>query len=64
MSQRYNKKVHSREFQVGELILRENPKNQQNRAQKGMLELDWLGPYILITSFGFSACQLSMPEGD
>ena len=27
MSNTYNKKVHPREFQVGELVLRENPKN-------------------------------------
>ena len=27
MSTSYNKKVHPREFQVGELVLRENPKN-------------------------------------
>ena len=28
MSTTYNKKVHPWEFQVGELVLRENPKNQ------------------------------------
>ena len=28
MSNTYNKKVHPREFQVGELVLQENPKNQ------------------------------------
>ena len=28
MSSQYNKKVHPHEFQVGELVLRENPKNQ------------------------------------
>ena len=27
MSTTYNKKVHPREFQEGELVLRENPKN-------------------------------------
>ena len=27
MSTQYNKKVHPHEFQVGELVLRENPKN-------------------------------------
>ena len=31
MSTQYNKKVHPREFQVGDLVLRENSKNQQNR---------------------------------
>ena len=30
MSTQYNKKVHPREFQIGELVLRENPKNQQH----------------------------------
>ena len=31
MTNTYNKKFHPREFQVGDLVLQENPKNQKNR---------------------------------
>ena len=64
MSTQYNKKVHPREIQVGELVLRENPKNQQHREQKGKFEPNQLGPYIITTIFGSGAYQLSTPEGE
>ena len=64
MSTQYNKKVHPREFQVGELVLRENPKNQQHREQKGKFEPNWLGPYIITAVFGSGAYQLSTSEGE
>ena len=53
MSPIYNKKVHPREFQLGELVLRENLKNQQNKEHKGKFEPNWLGPYIIIVAFRF-----------
>lgn len=49
MSKRFNKKVKPRDFQVGNLVLRENLKNQQHRVQKGKFEPKWLGPYIITT---------------
>ena len=48
-----------REFQVGDLVLHENPKNQQHRDQKGKFEPNWLGPYIITVAFGSSACWYS-----
>ena len=63
-STQYNKKVHPREFQVGDLVLRENLRNQQNLEQKGKFEPNWLGPYIITTAFGSGAYQLSTPEGE
>ena len=64
MSTQYDKKIHPHEFQIGELVLRENPKNQQHRVQKGKLEPNWLGPYIIIAIFGSSTYQLSTFEGE
>ena len=63
MSKAFNKKVNPREFQVRDLVLRVNHKNQQNRDQKGKFEPNWLGPYI-ITTFGSSAYLLSTVEGE
>ncbi len=64
MSKSYNKKVHPRDFQVGDLVLREMPKNQQQRTQKGKFEPNWLGPYIITEVFGSGAYQLSTTEGE
>ena len=64
MSKSYNKKVCPRDFQLGDLVLRENPKNQQQRIQKGKFEPNWLGPYIITKVFGSSAYQLSTIEGE
>ena len=64
MSKSYNKKVRPREFQAGDLVLRENPKNQQHRVQKGKFEPNWLGPYIVTTVFGSGTYQLSTTEGE
>ena len=64
MSTQYNKKVHPHEFQVGDLLLRENLKNQQHREQKGKFKPNKLDPYIIIATFGSGAYQLSTPEGE
>ena len=64
MTNTYNKKVHPREFQVGDLVLQENPKNQQNREQKGKFEPNWLGPYVVTAAFGLGSYHLSTPEGE
>lgn len=61
MSTTYNKKVHPQEFHVGELALRENPKNQHNKEHKGKFKPNWLGPYIITTTFRSDAYQLSTP---
>ena len=62
MSKAFNKKIHPREFHMGDLFLCENPKNQWNRDQKGKFEPNWLGPYIIIATFGSSAYLLSTIE--
>ena len=64
MSKSYNKKVHQRDFQLGDLVLRENSKNQQQWIQKGKFEPNWLGPYIITEVFGSGAYQLSTVEGE
>ena len=64
MSKAFNKKVHPREFEVGDLVLRVNYKNQQNRDQKGKFEPNWLGPYIITTTFGSGTYLLSTVEGE
>ena len=64
MSKSYNKKVRPRDFQLGDLVLRENPKNQQQRIQKGKFEPNWLGPYVITEVFGSGAYQLSTTEGE
>ena len=64
MSWSYNKTVKPHSFQLGDLVLRENPKNQQQRTQKGKFEPNWLGPYIIIAVFGSGAYQLSTLKGE
>ena len=64
MSRSYNKKVKLCSFQLGDLVLRENPKNQQQRIQKGKFEPNWLGPYIITAVYGSGAYQLSTAEGE
>ena len=49
---------------MGDLVLCENPKNQHNRDQKGKFEPNWLGPYIITTTFGSGAYLLSIVEGE
>ncbi|GLJ20142.1 hypothetical protein SUGI_0365620 [Cryptomeria japonica] len=60
----YNYKVKPCTFEVGDLVLRENPKNQQDREKKGKFEPNWLGPYIITATYGSGAYQLSTIEGE
>ena len=64
ISKSYNKKVRPWDFQFGDLVLREKPKNRQQRIQKGKFKPNWLGPYIITEVFGSSAYQLSTTEGE
>ena len=64
MSRSYNKRVKPRSFELGDLVLRENPKSQQQQIQKGKFEPNWLGPYIITVVFGSGAYQLSTAEGE
>lgn len=60
----FNKKVHPCQFQVGDMVLKENMKVQADREKKGKFEPSWLGPYVVTTPFGFDTYQLSTLEGD
>lgn len=55
MSRSYNHRVRSRTFEVGDLVLRENPRNQPNREYQGKFESNWLGPYVITAVFGSGA---------
>lgn len=63
LSRYYNKKVKPRVFQVGDLVLWENPKNRAAREKKGKWEANWIGPYIIIESFGTGTYRLLDCDG-
>ena len=64
MSRQYNKKMKPREFQIGDLVLRENPRNQAIQEKKGKFKTNWLGPYVITAVFGSGAYQLSTSDGE
>ena len=64
LKRNFNKKVHPRQFQVGDMVLKENIKVQTNKEKKNKFEPTWLGPYVVSASFGSRAYQLSTPEGE
>ena len=45
------------------MVLKENMKVQADREKKGKFKPTWLGPYVVIASFGLGAYQLSTLEG-
>ena len=59
----YHKKIKNQKFEVGNIVLMENQKNLQERPKKGKFEPNWLGPYVITTSYGSGAYQLATPEG-
>lgn len=63
MCKSYNHKVIPKAFKVGDLILKENPNNQQDR-EKGNFEPNWSGPFVIIVAYGLEAYQLSTSKGD
>ena len=46
------------------MVLKENMKFQVDREKKGKFEPTLLDPYVVTTSFGFGAYQLSTFEGE
>lgn len=64
MSKSYNHQVRPRTFEVGALVLRENPHNQPNREHQGKFESNWLAPYVITAVFGSGAYQLATSEGE
>lgn len=53
-----------RKFDIGDLVLMHNPKNQVDREKLSKFEPNWLGPYIIISSFGSGAYQLATLDGE
>ena len=49
---------------MGDLVLRENPKNQVDREKKGKWEANWLGPFVIVSSFGMGTYKLADCDGD
>ena len=43
---------------MGDLMLREDPKNQADREKKGKWEANWIGPYIIIESLSTNTYKL------
>ncbi|GLJ26651.1 hypothetical protein SUGI_0518290 [Cryptomeria japonica] len=64
MRRSYNHRVRPRTFEVGDLVLQENPRNQPNREHQGKFESNWLGPYVVTAVFGSGAYQLATSEGE
>ena len=64
MSRSYNKHFKPRTFQIGDLVLRENPKNQVEREKKGKWESNWLGPFLIVEDFETDTYKLSDCDGE
>ena len=46
------------------MVLKENMKVQADKEKKWKFEPTWLGPYVVMTSFGLGAYQLFTLEGE
>lgn len=64
MEKIYNHKVKTIIFQVGDLVFWENPHNQQDGEKKGKFQPNWLGPFVIVATYGSRAYKLSIPKGD
>ena len=64
LKRNFNKQVHPRSFQEGDMVLKENMEVQADWEKKGKFKPTWLGPYVVTTSFGSGAYQLSTLEGE
>ena len=62
LSNSYNKKVHPREFKVGDLVLRQVTGNTQVPGE-GKLGPNWEGPYKVTAMTGKGAYRLEDMEG-
>eukprot|EP01018_Ginkgo_biloba_P024885 Gb_21257 [translate_table: standard] len=64
LCRRYNQNIKAREFEVGDLILKENKKyTNKDREKKGKFEPNWLGPYVVIAKYGSGAYKLATQDG-
>jgi hypothetical protein len=53
-----------RNFDIGNLVIMQNPKNQADKEKPRNFEPNWLGPYIIISSFGSGTYQLTTSDGE
>jgi len=63
LQRNYNKKIKERRFQVGDLVLKENQRNQADREKKGKFEPNWLGPFIMTAAYESGSYTLATPDG-
>lgn len=59
----YKNKIKVWHFQVGNIFLKVNQKNQMDQDNKGKFKPNWLGSFIIIASYGSGAYQLENLEG-
>ena len=60
----YNKRVYLHEFEVGNLVLKENQQiTRQPRAERGNFAHNWMDPYIVLSKYGSSTYKLVTLEG-
>ncbi|KAH9288026.1 hypothetical protein KI387_032143, partial [Taxus chinensis] len=65
LSRGYNKHIIHQEFDVGGLVLEENPKNTiKDREKKGKFKANVLGPYVVIAKYGSGAYKLAYSDGE
>ena len=61
MAHAYNKKVHPRHFEVGQLVLKRVLPHQEEA--KGKFSPNWLGPYLIKEVLAKEALHLTDVEG-
>jgi len=60
----FRKKIKSKEFKIGDLVLKENiNKTTTNNETKGKFEPNWLGPYVVVDATRSEAYKLSTLDG-
>lgn len=53
VSIKYNKRIIPRQFEVGDLVMKENQFNTRAEwEKKGKFEPHWLGPYVVVAKYG------------
>ena len=60
----FGKKIKSKEFKVGDLVLKENiNKLATNDEVKGKFKPNWLGPFVVVEAIGSGAYKISSMDG-
>lgn len=61
----YGKRVVSKDFEMGDMVLQENISNTTARDElKGKFEPNWVGPYLVTKVFGRGTYRLSTLHGE